>query len=244
MSDVIKGYKAFNKDMTCQGFQYEEGKEYEMKEGEVELCEKGFHFCENPLDVLSYYDLCESVFAEVESKGKTIGDNKDSKKVTSHIKINLKLSLESFVKASVNFVLDVCKSKPTDEKVFASSGNSAQLASSGDYAKLASSGDYAKLASSGNSAQLASSGDYAKLESSGDYAKLASSGDYAVIAGIGFNNIAKGKKGNWIVLAEWKKNEKINKWIPINVKSVKIDGKKTKEDTYYKLEGGKFQEVL
>lgn len=51
----IKAYKGFNADMTCQGFQYEVGKEYELPEGQsVELCAHGFHACENPLDVLDH----------------------------------------------------------------------------------------------------------------------------------------------------------------------------------------------
>ena len=49
MSEVIKSYKGFNKDMTCRGFQFEEGKEYETEEAIA--CEKGFHACEYPLDV-------------------------------------------------------------------------------------------------------------------------------------------------------------------------------------------------
>lgn len=49
----MKAYKGFNKDMTCRGFQYEEGKTYETDK--AELCKEGFHACENPLDCFNYY---------------------------------------------------------------------------------------------------------------------------------------------------------------------------------------------
>jgi len=142
-----------------------------------------------------------------------------------------------------------------DYSQLVSSGDSSQLASSGDYSKLASSGYYSQLASSGNSSklvssgnysqlassgyhsQLASSGDYSKLVSSGNYSQLASSGDFSVVAGIGYNNVAKATKGSWIVLAEWENNK------PKYVKSVKVDGKKIKYDTWYKLVNGKFTEI-
>ena len=63
----MKAYKGFNKDMTCRGFQYEEGKTYELPEGEeAKLCETGFHACENPVMCLSYYDASKSVYHEVE----------------------------------------------------------------------------------------------------------------------------------------------------------------------------------
>lgn len=52
----IIGYKGFDKDLKCRDTQYEPNKEYQVS-GEPELCAKGFHFCENPLDVLNFYPL-------------------------------------------------------------------------------------------------------------------------------------------------------------------------------------------
>ena len=59
----------------------------------------------------------------------------------------------------------------------------------------------------------------------------------------GHNCKAKAKKGSFITLAEWEYSEELNVYIPINVKTRKVDGKNIKEDTYYKLVGGKFVEV-
>ena len=58
----------------------------------------------------------------------------------------------------------------------------------------------------------------------------------------GINSIIKGKKGNWITLAEWEYDNKLYKYIPVCVKSAQIDGKVLKEDTYYQLKGGEFVE--
>ena len=49
-----KAYKAFNANLTCHGFQYEEGNIYEI-EDEPKLCEQGFHACLNLKDVFSHY---------------------------------------------------------------------------------------------------------------------------------------------------------------------------------------------
>ena len=282
----IKGYKAFNRGLKCKDFQYEVGKEY--KTDKIKLCETGFHFCENPLDVLDFYDLCDSEFAEIEAWGEIETD--DKKSVTDNIKINAKLDLPLFIKASFDFLWEKCKNKEKDSgnsSQLASSGNSSKLASSGNSSKLASSGNYSQLASSGNSSKLASSGNSSKLASSGNSSqlassgyssqlassgnssqlassgyssklassgnssqlassgyssKLASSGKHSIIAGIGIENKAKGIKGNWIVLAEWVYDSKLSIYIPKNVKSVKIDGKKIKEDTYYELKNGKFKQ--
>ena len=66
---VIKSYKAFDKNMQCRGFQYEVGKEYEM-DGEIKCCDRGFHACKSPMEVLDHYDMLSSRFAEVEQSGK------------------------------------------------------------------------------------------------------------------------------------------------------------------------------
>ena len=189
----MKAYKGFNKDMTCtpksgKPFQYKEGETYE--EPKADLCTKGFHACLDPLDCLNYYNICDSVYREVELDDVSDQREKNDTKVCGKkIRIGAKLSIKDIVKASVDFTMDrVKKEGGTNSGYYAqlaSSGDYAQLASSGDYAKLASSGDYAQLASSGDYAQLASSGDYAKLASSGDYAKLASSGYYAKLASSG-----------------------------------------------------------
>ena len=216
----MKGFKAFGKGLVCRGKQYKENTVFE--EDKAIICWSGMHFCENPLDVLDYYPLVDSngnmvEVAEVEALAECkTGDNK--KYCTKKLKIGFKLSLKEFVKAAIDFALE-----KNDGKI--STGDGAQLASSGDYAKLASSGYGAQLASSGCGAQLASSG------------------CGAVIAGIGKSNTAKGKKGSWLVLAEWGYNDIERKYIPICVKAAQIDGAVIKEDTFYKLENGEFKEA-
>ena len=65
----MKGYKAFESDWTCRGFQFEMGKTYE-EEGEPIICQKGFHFCANPIDVFGYYPMDDKTkIAEVEALG-------------------------------------------------------------------------------------------------------------------------------------------------------------------------------
>ena len=70
-------YKGMKMDMTCQGFQFEQGKEYEHP-GPVKCCPDeddlqkgigGFHACEYPLDVFNYYAPANSRFFEVEQSG-------------------------------------------------------------------------------------------------------------------------------------------------------------------------------
>src|SRR5574344_694303 len=82
----MRGYKMMESDMTCKGFQYEIGKEYTLK-GKLEICESGFHFCENPFDCLYYYGSIKGdkrLFL-VEALGEVITE--DNKSVTNKIKI-------------------------------------------------------------------------------------------------------------------------------------------------------------
>ena len=121
-----------------------------------------------------------------------------------------------------------------------SSGYGAQIGSSGDGAQIGSSGDGAQIGSSGYGAKIGSSGDGAQIGSSGDGAKIKMKGERSVAAAVGYKCTISGKKGDWIVLAEWKKDSK--GWYPACVKAGQIDGETLKEDTMYRLVNGEFSE--
>lgn len=65
----IKGYKGFDKDLKCRGYQYKVDGDFEEKEP-IECCDRGFHFCENPMDVFGYYDPASSRYCKVKGLGK------------------------------------------------------------------------------------------------------------------------------------------------------------------------------
>ena len=234
----MKGFKGFEKDFSCGGKQCEENTTYE-EYGEG-CCYKGvMHFYEDPWEVLNHYDLVDgngnlSEFAEVEALGQVWNDGE--KRATNKIHVGAKLGLKGFLKACIDFTLE--KTNGTNL-----SGNSAQIGSSGNYAQIGSSGYYAQIGSSGYSAQIGSSGDSAQIGSSGDYAQINSTGEDAVIMCAGRKSKAKGKKGSWITLAEWVKDEEKGRYVPICVKTERVDGEKIKDDTYYTLKNGEFSEV-
>ena len=284
MGTKIKSYKGFNKDFTCKGYQYEVGKEYEMPEDDIRLCNKGFHACESPLEVLDYYffdnegGMCR--FAEVEQSGKIECEESSTKVCSSRIKVKAELKFGDLIRAGVEWLKEVTRpekikdsdlsDKGENYAQIGSSGGYAQIGSSGDYAKIGSSGyyaqigssgDYAQIGSSGYSAQIGSSGDSAKIGSSGDYAKIGSSGDSAKIGSSGYSaqiestgedsviccaghgSHVKAELGSWVTLAEWVRDEKKDRYVPIKVVSFQIDGETYKPDTWYKLENGEVKEA-
>ena len=184
----MKGFKAFNKGMTCLGKQYAENTVFE--EPEAIVCLKGMHFCKNPFDVLDYYPLIDDNgnfpdFAVVEALDEPVTD--DNKKFCSKkLKIGAKLSFANFIKAAASFEFEKTEN---DKKanVIENSSDSAKIGSSGYSAQIGSSGYSAQIGSSGDSAQIGSSGDFAQIGSSGDSAKIGSSGDSAQIGSSGYS---------------------------------------------------------
>ena len=225
MEEKVTAYKGFNEDLTCRGFQYEIGKEYEEKE--VSVCESGFHACENPFDVLGYYgDVLDNRFCKVEQSGTIKKD--DKKQASSKIKVVAEIGFTGLFKAGIEWIEEVTnpthiieemRGKNDKDKIgssgdyakIGSSGISAKIGSSGNYAKIGSSGisaqigssgNYAQIGSSGNSAQIGSSGYSAKIGSSGNYAKIGSSGDYAKIDSTGEDSVICCAGNNSIVKAK------------------------------------------
>ena len=254
MNKPIKSYKAFDENMRCRGFQYEVGKEYDMN-GDIQCCKRGFHACESPMEVWDYYDMLTSRFAEVEQSGKISTEADSTKICSSRIKIKAELKLADIINIGVEWLKDL--TAPSKVKAdgaelndngvrgakIGSSGGYAKIGSSGGSAQIGSSGDYAKIGSSGGSAKIGSSGGYAKIGSSGDYAKIDSTGEDSVIMCAGEGSVAKAKIGSWITLAEWKRDDRKGRLVPVCVKTERVDGIKIKPDTWYTLQDGEFVEV-
>ena len=239
----MKGYKGFNPGLICKDKQYRENTVFE--EPEAKICEKGMHFCENPFDVLDYYDLIRSdgtpnEFTEVEALDEPKTDDK-KKFCTRKLKIGVKLGLTGFIEACVDFVLEKTIAEMPGENV--DSGNYAKIGSSGNYAQIGSSGNYAQIGSSGDCAQIGSSGDCAQIGNSGDCARINCTGEDSVICCAGHGSVVKASVGCWITMAEWKFDNAKQRNVPVCVKTEYVDGAKIKADTPYMLKNGEFVEA-
>ena len=125
----MKAFKGFNKDLTCRGFQYEEGKEFHTEK--ADCCNEGFHACEYPLDCFGYYNPAESVFHEVELSGDMDRENSDTKVCATDIKIGARISIAGLVKAAIDFTMSrVNKEAKSYEEHGASSATGYRGASS------------------------------------------------------------------------------------------------------------------
>ena len=142
----MKAYKGFNRDMTCRGVQFAEGKTYEHQ-GEVKLCESGFHACEDPLDCLRYYDPCTSVYHAVEMEGVSDERKEDTKVVGKTIRIGARMSIKSIVKASIDFVFASCKDAKDGDSA---SGNESRQAASGNWSRQETTGKNCVMMSAGH----------------------------------------------------------------------------------------------
>lgn len=141
MSDIIKSFKGFDKDLKCRDFQYEIGGEYETDGAKA--CSNGFHACEVPLDVLTYYRPNTSRYCEVEQSGKLDKDGKDSKVASSKIKIGAEIGIPGLVKAQIEWVKSMCESSPAE---MAKEGHAA---AQGDYGHAEANGKNAIAAAFG-----------------------------------------------------------------------------------------------
>ena len=192
----MKGYKGFNAKLQCtpsgKVFQYEIGTTY--TEPTANLCDKGFHFCESPLDIFNYYKPNDgSRYTEVEADGVTDQEKEDSKRACTSLTIGAEIKITALIKAAIRFVFD---------RVTSTTGNSAHSATTGDSAESSV------------------------------------SGKNAIAASLGVKGKAKGVKGDWLVLAEYRDDGSIK---AIGV--AHIGGKKIKPDTFYTLKDGKFTEA-
>lgn len=212
----MKAYKGFNKDMTCRGFQYEIGKEYETDA--ADLCRIGFHACENPLDCFSHYAPATSRYCEVEIEDNGQRSPEDSKVVGKKIKIGAELSTEQICKLHFEYVRSRCAPAKTN------AAGDRESASAGRYGS-ASAGKFGS-ASAGDGGVSASRGS----SSAGENGVAAARGKHAKVRG-GIGSVL-------VVCVEKKDSYEIAEW-----KAAVVDGERIRPDTWYTVENGEFREA-
>ena len=213
----MKCYKGFDKDLKCRDFQYEIGKEYE--EERAEICDTGFHACENPLDVFGYYAPADSRYCEVDLDA---NDQKsdDSKRVGKKISIKAEIGIAGIIKAGLEYIKDQVN---------------------WDDDKKSNTGYRSAATNTGDRSAATNTGDWSAATNTGDRSAAAVEGKESVAMAIGYNSKAKGSLGCFIVLAEYKKLG--GEYHIVDVKSARVDGEKIKPDTFYKLINGEFVEA-
>ena len=225
----MKAYKGFNKDMTCtpkdgKTFQYKEGETYH--EDEAALCEKGFHACEMPTDVFSYYAPGTAVYHEVDLEDVSAERKDDTKVCGKTIKIGAKMDVAGLVKAQFDYVKSHTTTEDTDPKK-ANAGNYG-AANAGDYG-AANAGDCG-AANAGNKGAAISRGEAIV----GKYGVAVARGDKKC------KNRAKGKIGSILVIALENDGDFEIKDFAVGI----VDGETIKADTWYKLENGQLVEAV
>lgn len=216
----MKAFKGFNKDLTCRGYQYEEGKEFHTER--AECCDTGFHACEYPLDCFGYYDPAHSVFHEVELSGEMDKSGDNTKVCATDIKIGARLSIAGLVKMAIDFTMSkVNKEAGSDERHgFASATGNCGASSATGYKGASSVSDPTGVAVAwGHEARAKGcKGSHLILSDWKYVGARYSDGDY---------------------MDPYDKES----WELTGAKMVVVDGENIKEDTYYRCIEGEIVEV-
>ena len=225
----MRAFKGFNKDLTCRGYQYEEGKEFHTER--AECCDTGFHACEYPLDCFGYYDPAHSVFHEVELSGEMDKSGDNTKVCATDIKIGDRLSIAGLVKMAIDFTMSkVNKEAGSDER-------------------------HGFASATGNCGASSATGNCGASSATGYKGASSVSDPTGVAVAWGHEARAKGCKGAHLILSDWKyvgarysdgdymyPYDK-ESWELTGAKMVVVDGEKIKEDTYYRCIEGEIVEV-
>ena len=243
----MKAFKGFNPDLTCRRFQYEEGKTYEI-DGEPKLCNRGFHACENPLDVFGYYPPTSPIH-EVNLEGVSEErDGNDTKVAAKKITIGARLSLSNLTKIAVDFIFskidwtNAKESNTGNRSAATNTGYQSAATNTGDYSAATNTGDYSAATNTGDRSAATNTGYQSAATNTGDRSAAEVSGKDSVAIATGHESKVRGKKGCAIVCVErggWNGSSR-----PIiAIKSDIVDGEVLKEDVWYTVKNGEWVEV-
>ena len=166
----MKCYKGFDKDLKCRGYQYEIGREYEEKKAEI--CSKGFHACEYPLNVFGYYNPASSRYCEVDLDANGQSDG-DSKRVGKHIKIGAEIGIPGIVKASVEYIKNQVDWDNSEES---NTGNHSAATNTGYQSAATNTGNYSAATNTGYQSAATNTGYQSAATNTGNYSAATNTG--------------------------------------------------------------------
>ncbi len=240
----IIAYKGFNQDWTCRGYQYEIGKTYEHK-GDVKACKSGFHACEYPLDVLSYYSPAVSKFAVVKMSGETSKDSDDTKIASAKITIETEINLPEMVKKAVEWIKGKVdwdaaeKSNTGNGSVATNTGDLSVATNTGSWSVATNTGYQSVATNTGSWSVATNTGSWSVATNTGNQSAAEVSGKQSIAVALGWQSKAKASIDGAIVCVYRNHEGEL-----IHIKASKVGENNIKADTWYTLdEIGKFVEV-
>ena len=239
----MKVYKATDKDMKCRGFQYTLGKTAEV-DGDIELCERGLHACEMPLDVLGYYvpgDGSRYFEAELDEVSNEKSD--DTKRVGKKLTLSAEIGIPGLVKAQVEYVKAQCDfdnaiKKADAEKKNHATGERGAAYATGDSGAASATGWSGAASATGERGAAYATGDSGAASATGDSGAASATGKYCVAMTTGFFGRVMGDIGNAIVCVERRDNGEI-----AAILSGIVDGETLKPGVWYTVKNGQWVEV-
>ncbi|EBZ4119399.1 hypothetical protein EBB96_09530 [Salmonella enterica subsp. enterica serovar Thompson] len=253
MTKEIVTFKGFNKDLKCRDFQFEIGKTFHH-DGKVEACGSGFHACECPFDVLSYYPPAESRYAETISFGVTDREEEgDTKIASASITIKAELTLPQFIQRGIEWIWSKID-KSLEQQIMSgdwsaatNTGNQSAATNTGDWSAATNTGDQSAATNTGNQSAATNTGDWSAATNTG-YRSAATntgnqsaaevSGSQSVAASLGIKGKSRASEGGAIVLCYRDKNGEL-----IHIRASKVGENGIMPNTWYQLnEDGEFVE--
>ncbi|EDV1760669.1 hypothetical protein C5D21_001839 [Salmonella enterica subsp. enterica serovar Hvittingfoss] len=224
MTKEIVTFKGFNKDLKCRDFQFEIGKTFHH-DGKVEACGSGFHACEFPFDVFSYYSPADSRFAETISFGITDREEDgDTKIASASITIKAELTIPQFIQRGIEWIWSKIDKSLEQQIMY------------GDCSAATNTGNCSAATNTGNCSAATNTGDCSAATNTGYRSAAEVSGSQSVAAAFGIEGKARASEGGAIVLCYRDEDGEL-----IHIRASKVGENGIMPNTWYQLnEDGEF----
>ncbi|EAR8366800.1 hypothetical protein E2X93_04545 [Salmonella enterica] len=244
MTKEIVTFKGFNKDLKCRDFQFEIGKTFHH-DGKVEACGSGFHACECPFDVFSYYPPAESRYAETISFGvidrEEIGDTKIA---SASITIKDELTLPQFIQRGIEWIWSKID-KSLEQQIMTgkrsaatNTGYQSAATNTGCQSAATNTGYQSAATNTGDRSAATNTGNWSAATNTGYQSAAEVSGSQSVAASLGIEGKARASEGGAIVLCYRDEDGEL-----IHIRASKVGENGIMPDTWYQLdEDGEFVE--